>query len=525
MLTADFAIDADSGAITVADASQLNFEDASSHQITVEVTDAAGNTYEESFTINLTDVNETPTDLTLTGGVVAENATNGSTVGTIAAADVDLGDTASFQLTNDADGRFAIDTDTGAITVADASQLNFEDAASHQIAVEVTDAAGNTYEESFTINLTDVNEAPTDLTLTGGVVAENATNGSTVGTVAAADVDLGDVASFQLTDDADGRFAIDADSGAITVADASQLNFEDASSHQIAVEVTDAAGNTYEESFTINLTDVNEAPTDLTLTGGVVAENATNGSTVGTVAAADVDLGDVVSFQLTDDADGRFAIDADSGAITVADASQLNFEDASSHQITVEVTDAAGNTYEESFTINLTDVNEAPTDLTLTGGVVAEDAVNGTAVGTIAAADVDLGDAASFQLTNDADGRFEIDADSGAITVADASQLNFEDAANHQITVEVTDAGRQHLRRVVHHQSDGRQRSADRSDTDRWRGRRERGEWSYGRSDRRGRRRFGRYGQLPADQRRRWTLCNRCRHRRDHGRRRQPVEL
>ena len=61
--------------------------------------------------------------------------------------------------------------------------MDFEDAASHQITVEVTDAAGNSYEESFNINLTDVNESPTDLTLTGGAVAENAVNGTTVGTV------------------------------------------------------------------------------------------------------------------------------------------------------------------------------------------------------------------------------------------------------------------------------------------------------------------------------------------------------
>ena len=271
---------------------------------------------------------------------------------------VDLGDTASFQLTNNADGRFAIDADSGAITVADASQLNFEDASSHQITVEVTDAAGNTYEESFTINLTDVNETPTDLTLTGGVVAENAVNGATVGVIAAADVDLGDTASFQLTNDADGRFAIDTDTGAITVADASQLNFEDAASHQIAVEVTDATGNTYEESFTINLTDVNETPTDLTLTGGVVAEDAVNGTAVGTIAAADVDLGDTASFQLTNDADGRFAIDVDTGAITVADASQLNFEDAANHQITVEVTDSAGNQLSQTFEIQLTNVED-----------------------------------------------------------------------------------------------------------------------------------------------------------------------
>ncbi|WP_149498954.1 DUF4347 domain-containing protein [Roseiconus lacunae] len=69
------------------------------------------------------------------------------------------------------------------------------------------------------------------------------------------------------------------------------------------------------------------------------------------------------TFALTDDAGGRFSIDASSGEIIVADASLLDFETFSSHTITAEVTDASGDTYTEVMTIA---VDDAPGDAQFT---------------------------------------------------------------------------------------------------------------------------------------------------------------
>ncbi|MEY9136505.1 hypothetical protein ACVMII_005402 [Bradyrhizobium diazoefficiens] len=62
----------------------------------------------------------------------------------------------------------------------------------------------------------------------------------------------------------------------------------------------------------------NHAPTNATLSGGSVAENAGNGTAVGTVAGVDPDAGAVLSYSLTNNAGGRFAINAATGQITVA---------------------------------------------------------------------------------------------------------------------------------------------------------------------------------------------------------------
>jgi Ca2+-binding RTX toxin-like protein len=93
-------------------------------------------------------------------------------------------------------------------------------------------------------------------------------------------------------------------------------------------------------------------PTDILLSNNSVAENSAAGTIVGALSDVDPDFGDTASYSLLDDAGGRFAID--SGTLVVAGA--LDYESATSHQVTVQVTDAVGHTFSKLFTVNVTDV-------------------------------------------------------------------------------------------------------------------------------------------------------------------------
>ncbi|MCA9065467.1 MAG: DUF642 domain-containing protein, partial [Planctomycetaceae bacterium] len=65
------------------------------------------------------------------------------------------------------------------------------------------------------------------------------------------------------------------------------------------------------------------------------------------------------TFSLTDNAGGRFAIDSGTGEITVANATLIDYDTATSHNVTVEVTDATGNTYSQVMAITVDDAREA----------------------------------------------------------------------------------------------------------------------------------------------------------------------
>ncbi|MFK8014013.1 MAG: cadherin-like domain-containing protein [Gammaproteobacteria bacterium] len=80
----------------------------------------------------------------------------------------------TYSLTDNAGGRFVIDTATGEIRVADAALLDHETAAMHDVIVQVTDAAGAAYSQSATIVIDNGVEAAQSLPGLGSSAALNA---------------------------------------------------------------------------------------------------------------------------------------------------------------------------------------------------------------------------------------------------------------------------------------------------------------------------------------------------------------
>jgi VCBS repeat-containing protein len=103
----------------------------------------------------------------------------------------------------------------------------------------------------------------------------------------------------------------------------------------------------------------NEAPYDLVLDGSSVDENLPAGTLVGTVSADDPDPEDELSYTLVDDAGGRFALDAVTGALTTTQS--LDHEAAASYDIVIRATDPDGLSVQRTVSISVGDVNEAPT--------------------------------------------------------------------------------------------------------------------------------------------------------------------
>lgn len=85
-----------------------------------------------------------------------ESAADNTSVGTATAAS---GDGLSYSLTNDAGGRFSIDTVTGEITYLGGG-LDYETSPTLNIEVTTTDNAGNKASQSLNIAITNANEAP-----------------------------------------------------------------------------------------------------------------------------------------------------------------------------------------------------------------------------------------------------------------------------------------------------------------------------------------------------------------------------
>ncbi|QRM56369.1 cadherin domain-containing protein [Sinorhizobium sp. BG8] len=205
----------------------------------------------ESITFNDGSLNiaETPSNLSISKSKVAENSAKGTVVATVSAVDPN-GDTLTYTLTNNAGGRFALVTKNGVTQLVVNGVLDHEASASYDVTIKVSDGI-NSQTKTFAIGVTDVNEAPTDITLSKNSVAEDAKVGSTVAVLSATDPD-GDAISYSLSSNPGGFFEIKGNKLIL----AKELNYEDSTSQTIKIVAKDADGLSSSTSVKIGVTDV-----------------------------------------------------------------------------------------------------------------------------------------------------------------------------------------------------------------------------------------------------------------------------
>jgi c-di-GMP-related signal transduction protein len=448
-----FSIDSVTGALSFVSAP--NFEaptdtDANNvFDVIVQASDGSL-TDTQAIAVTVTNANEAPT---ITTGGAFSIAENTKAVTTVVATDPDASTTLVYSISGGADAsKFSIDSVTGALSFVTAP--NFEaptDTGSNNVYDVIVQASDGslTDTQAIAVTVTNANEAPT-ITTGGGVsIAENT---KAVTTVVATDPDAATTLTYSISGGADAsKFSIDSVTGALSFVTAP--NFEAPTDiggdnvYDVIVQASDGSLSDT-QAIAVTVTDVDEGPgaiTDSNAAANSVAENAANGTKVGITAFADdPDAGDNVSYTLTDDAGGRFAVNSLTGEVTVANGALLDFDTKSSHDVTVKATSSGGDST-KTFTITLTDVNEGPgaiTDANAAANTVAENAVLGAVVGITAFADdPDAGDDVTYSLVDNAGGRFAIDSNTGEVTVANGLLLDFEVDNSHNITVRASSPG------------------------------------------------------------------------------------
>ena len=133
----------------------------------------------------------------------------------------------------------------------------------------------------------------------------------------------------------------------------------------------------FTQDLTIEITDVNDVPTDITLSNDTINENIAIGTLVGTLTTMDEDdpLGNgTYTYTLGDTHKDTFEILGNELKTKIP----LNFETQSSYVIQITTDDGQGGIYDTTFVISVKDVNDAPTDITLSNDTINENSAVGT---------------------------------------------------------------------------------------------------------------------------------------------------
>ena len=148
-----FAI-SNTGLLTTANT--IDYETISNYTLTIEVTDAVGNTASNATTVGVIDLDEQPPTITNQSFSVMENVSAGTIVGAVNATDnIRIANYAI--IADNIDNAFAISR-IGLLTTA--NTIDYETISNYTLTIEVNDGASNVSSNIITVNIINVSLSP-----------------------------------------------------------------------------------------------------------------------------------------------------------------------------------------------------------------------------------------------------------------------------------------------------------------------------------------------------------------------------
>ncbi|EIJ41933.1 parallel beta-helix repeat (two copies) [Beggiatoa alba B18LD] len=386
------------------------------------------------------DENLPPTDIFLSNTVLFKQDAIGTVVGTFSSTDPNAGDTHTYLLANDSNGRFSL-LGNQLIT----NQIFEIIDSSYTISVTSIDNKGLSLTKQFLLTVSGAEITgliQTDLGVSGDTVTIDAPEHITVtGLIKPASQHIGVSADIMVTYDwisSDQRYTL---SIPLTLQShivlgkeipitlfKGHLNFLTGEFH---VTLGYRFGNTLIKNEIVHLTvNTNNAPTALALSNIQIGEYSTRGTTIGTVSATDADKQEQFRYALLDNDDGRFMLVGNQ--LQVANGSLLQANDNHDYHVNIRAIDIAGATIDSQFNLQVVENNNLPLTLQLTRDSVMENSLNGTIIGRLIINQQKTDDY-QYQLIDDAQGRFQIIQD--LLIVSNTQLIDYEQATEHHLTV------------------------------------------------------------------------------------------
>ena len=380
---------------------------------------SGGESDQGTVTVTVTSVNDTPT---ITSDATFSAAENQTAIGTVAASDVD-GDTITYSISG---SDITINSSSGVIAFA--SLPDYETKSSYTATVTASDGT-NSVTQSITVNVTDVNEAPT---FTSSATFSAAENQTSVGTVVASDPE-GDSLSFSIggmpAPTSNGEYTgatINNTSGVITLNGAG-ANYELMTSFTATITVTDGTNSTTQD-ITVNITDVNEMPV-FSPKGFTINENLSSLDVSSSVSDED---GDTITYSLGSGDGGLFNISS-AGVLTLKTGQDFDYESRSEYSFQIGISDGTNSQF-PLISIEVNNLNDNSPVFTSSSTLAA--AENQTSIDTVTATDAD-GDTIAYSVSGTDSGSVSINSSTGVLTFNSAP--NYESKTSYSIVVTASD--------------------------------------------------------------------------------------
>ncbi|MGB5051707.1 MAG: tandem-95 repeat protein [Caldilineaceae bacterium] len=352
------------------------------YTVQLRAEDRAGLTDTQAFSLTVTNSNDAPFFLSTAPLSVAQDSAYTYTLG---ADDVDVGDVLSFALLTKPAWLALVDNGNGTGTVAGTPRN--EDVGQHPVVIQLSDTPGVTVTQHFTITVLNVNDPP--------IFTSTALTSATEDTfysyrVTTQDIDAGDVltitgalvpAWLTLTVHANGTASLSGTPGN-----------SDVGVHSVSLQVVDSMGAVATQNFSVTVANTNDIPT---FTSTPVTTTAQDAPYTYAITALDIDAGDVLTVSATLLPGWLTFVDNGDGTAVLSGTARNG--DVGTHLVALRVQDSASASDVQTFTVNVANVNDAPSFLSSPTTTAAEDDLYSY---TVAGSDPDVGDSLTITATN-----------------------------------------------------------------------------------------------------------------------------
>ncbi|XP_053372968.1 protocadherin Fat 4-like [Mercenaria mercenaria] len=420
--------------------SELDYENTTSHIISLRAIDGSGKSADITYIVNVTDVNDLePVFVSDTSEFIPENTPVGTTIHTASATDGDTVGTVSYSITAGNDGvTFGIDNSTGDITLNKALNPNITDDLTYNLIIQATDSVHPvTQSLAVTVKSVPALVLPANGTTT---ITENVdTSGPLVVlTLVSTDLDNDPAPTYSIdTQSHPGTFSISSDDNTKLITTAS-FDREQVSEYNVTIRVTDSSEFDLSSAATLTVTieDQNDvAPTFTSNATLDLADDTPTGTlTLHTVTTDDPDITGAVTYTITaGDINDDFTMNPN-GSLTLNSA--LNASITSTYTLTVLANDTLNVT---PFNLTVNVVSEPQLDIPASGVAIEEGSYTSSMVWTLSSTDEDGDTNPTYAILDQSvNGTFEINGDNTQLITS--AKFDFEELTSYTVTLQVTDS-------------------------------------------------------------------------------------
>lgn len=221
------------------------------------------------------------------------------------------------------------------VLTLDVTDFDCANLGANTVSLTVTDESGNNASASATVTIVD-DQLPTVVTQDVTVTLD----ASNLAAIAPADVDNGSSDNCSVT--------LNLDITSFTTAEVGD--------NTVTLTAMDGSGNSANATATVTVQSSNQPPTISYIF--YLDEETSENEVIGTIVATDLEMDPVTYTIQSGNTNGAFAVGSNSGNISVASTSALDFETTPIFSLIVEASDGNGGIALVSIIINLNDIDE-----------------------------------------------------------------------------------------------------------------------------------------------------------------------